>query len=262
MTSTPKTFDAFVPSNFLELFDLAKIRPDYISFDALRAVPLDDAHVAATTYTEKHLPNSAFAHSLRTYYFALAILHNGFPSETPGTPQITFEELQKRLYYACVMHDLGWTTHPGPDGVDHPAHAMSFELFGGIMAYDCLHAVDPSLNAHQVGDIVQSIMLHTTEYSVGKSSAVGTLLVLGSSFDVMGYDAFGPGTFNYVHRKTVQEIEKTYPRGTLFSDVNDLIGIKEFDAKPNCIMGHFRGGVRAPHSSLAYLLIVNCSANF
>ncbi|KAF8168801.1 hypothetical protein K438DRAFT_1983661 [Mycena galopus ATCC 62051] len=141
MTSTPKTFDAFVPRNFLELFDLAKIRPDYISFDALRAVPLDDAHVAATTYAEKHLPNSAFAHSLRTYYFALAILHNGFPSETPGTPQITFEELQKRLYYACVMHDLGWTTHPGPDGVDHPAHAMSFELFGGIMAYDCLHAI-------------------------------------------------------------------------------------------------------------------------
>jgi hypothetical protein len=38
MTSTPKTFDAFVPSNFLELFDLAKIGPDYISFDALRAV--------------------------------------------------------------------------------------------------------------------------------------------------------------------------------------------------------------------------------
>jgi cyanamide hydratase family protein with HD domain len=261
MASTPKTLDAFVPSNFQELFDLAKIRPDYISFDALRSIPLDDAHVAATRYTEKHLPNSAFAHCLRTYYFALAILHNGFPSETPGTPQIAFEELHKRLYYACVMHDLGWTTHP--DGLDHPAHAMSFELFGGIMAYDCLHAVDPALDAHQVGDIVQSIMLHTTEYTAGKSSAVATLLILGASFDVMGYDAFGPETFNYVHRKTVQEIEKAFPRGTFLADVNDIVGSREFDAKPNCIMGHFRGGVRAPHNSLVYLIIVDWySANF
>ncbi|KAJ7759699.1 hypothetical protein B0H14DRAFT_3596046, partial [Mycena olivaceomarginata] len=209
------------------------------SFDALRSVPIDDAHKAATAYTEKHLATLAFDHSLRTYYFALAIMHNGFPSGTPGVPQITFEELQKRLYHACVMHDLGWTSHP--EGLNHPARKMSFEIFGGIMAYDFLRAVDPTLDAEQVGDIVQSIMLHTTEYTAGQSSAVGTLVTLGVSFDVMGYDAFGPGTFNYVHCKTVQEIEKQFPRGTFFKDANK-IGGKEFDLKPNCILGHFRGG--------------------
>ncbi|KAJ7707205.1 hypothetical protein B0H14DRAFT_3643671 [Mycena olivaceomarginata] len=144
-------------------------------------------------------------------------MHNGFPSGNPGVPQITFEELQKRLYHACVMHDLGWTSHP--DGLNHPARKMSFEIFGGIM----------------------SIMLHTAEYTAGQSSAVVTLVTLGASFDVMGYYAFGPGTFNYVHRKTVQEIEKQFPRGTFFKDVNE-IGGKEFDLKPNCILGHFRGG--------------------
>ncbi|KAJ7321856.1 hypothetical protein DFH08DRAFT_941786 [Mycena albidolilacea] len=238
--STPKTFDAFVPSNLPDFLASAEIRPDYISFDALRAVPIDNAHKAATTYTEQHLATSAFAHSLRTYYFALAIMHNGFPSGTPGVPQISFEELQKRLYHACVMHDIGWTSHP--DGLNHPARKMSFEIFGGIMAYDFLHAVDPTLDAEQVGDIVQSIMLHTTEYTAGQSSAVVTLVTLGASFDVVGYDAFGPGTFNYVHRKTVQEIEKQFPRGTFFKDVNEIIG-EEFDVKPNCIMGHFRGGL-------------------
>ncbi|KAJ7321865.1 hypothetical protein DFH08DRAFT_818242 [Mycena albidolilacea] len=227
--STPKTFDTFVPSNFPDFLALAKIRPDYISFDALRSVPINDAHKAATAYTEKHLATSAFDHSLRTYYFALAIMHNGFPSGTPGVPQITFEELQKRLYHACVMHDLGWTSHP--DGLSHPARKMSFEIFGGIMAYDFLHA---------------SIMLHTTEYTAGQSSAVGTLVTLGASFDVMGYDAFGSGTFNYVHRKTVQEIEKQFPRGTFWKDANETGG-KEFDLKPNCIMGHFRGGASACH---------------
>ncbi|KAJ7847814.1 hypothetical protein B0H14DRAFT_2510336 [Mycena olivaceomarginata] len=237
--STPKTFDAFVPSNFPDFLALAKIRPDYISFDAFRSVPIDDAHKAATAYTQKHLATSAFNHSLRTYYFALAIMHNGFPSGTPGVPQITFEELQKRLYHACVMHILGWTSHP--DGLNHPARKMSFEILGGIMAYDFLHTVDPTLDAEQVGDIVQSIMLHTTEYTAGQSSAVGTLVTLGTSFDAMGYDAFGPGTLSYVHRKTVQEIEKQFPRGTFFNDASE-IGGKEFDLKPNCMMGHFRGG--------------------
>jgi hypothetical protein len=154
------------------------------------------------------------------------------------------------------MHDIGWTSHP--DGPNHPARKMSFEILGGIMAYDFLHAVDPALDAEQVGDIVQSIicMLHTTEYTAGQSSAVVTLVTLGASLDVVGYDAFGPGTFNYVHRKTVQEIEKQFPRGTFFKDVNEIIG-KEFDVKPNCIMGHFRGGVSARHICFVHLLTVD-----
>ncbi|KAJ7815411.1 hypothetical protein B0H14DRAFT_3149048 [Mycena olivaceomarginata] len=237
--STPKTFDAFVPSNFPDFLALAKSDP-IIS----RSTPSVRSQSTTLTRPRRHTPKntlatSAFNHSLRTYYFALAIMHNGFPSGTPGVPQITFEELQKRLYHACVMHILGWTSHP--DGLNHPARKMSFEILGGIMAYDFLHTVDPTLDAEQVGDIVQSIMLHTTEYTAGQSSAVGTLVTLGTSFDAMGYDAFGPGTLNYVHRKTVQEIEKQFPRGTFFNDASE-IGGKEFDLKPNCMMGHFRGG--------------------
>jgi cyanamide hydratase family protein with HD domain len=237
----PKTFDAFVPSNVPDLFALAKINPAYISFDALSAIPLDDAHRAATKYTEKVLPKSAVDHSIRTYYFALAIMHNGFPSGTAGVPQITFEELQKRLYHAAVLHDLGWTAHP--DTCTHPARTMSFELFGGIMAYEQLKYIDPALQADQVGDIVQSIMVHTTEYTAGQSSAVGALLVLGAMFDVLGYDGLGPGALDFLlHRKTVQEIEKVFPRGTFAAD-GAVFGNREFDQKPNCIMGHFRGGV-------------------
>ncbi|KAJ7481881.1 hypothetical protein FB451DRAFT_1444612 [Mycena latifolia] len=236
----PKSFDAFVPSNFAEFLALAKIRPHYISFDSLESIPLDDAHRAATTYTEKIIPNSTFAHSLRTYYFALAILHNGFPSGTPGVPQISFEDLQKRLYHACILHDLGMTIHP--DTLNHPARTMSFELFGGIMAYEHLRAVEPPLGGQQVGDIIQSIMLHTTEYTAGNSSSIGTLLTLGSSFDVLGYNGLGPGVFDFIcHRKTVQEIEKAFPRRTFGIDGREA-GTREFDEKPTCIMGHFRGG--------------------
>lgn len=63
----------------------------------------------------------------------------------------------------------------------------------------------------------------------------------------MGIEAFGPGTFNYVHRKTVQEIEKVYPRGTFYADAQNVAN-KEFDNKPNCIASHFRGGVSVSHT--------------
>ncbi|KAJ7264374.1 hypothetical protein C8J57DRAFT_1718750 [Mycena rebaudengoi] len=236
----PATFDAFVPANPTEFFALAKIQPNYIPFDALKAIQLEDAHKASYEYANKMLANTGFFHCVRTYYFALTILHNGFPSGTPGVPQITFEELNKRLYHACILHDLGWTAEP--EGMAHPAHAMSFEIFGGIMAYDHLHATDPKLDANQVGDIVQSIMLHTSEYAAGPSSAVGMLLPLGALFDVMGYDALGPGSLDFLYnRKTVQEIERAYPRGAFAADGAEVLN-KEFDTKPNCILSHYRGG--------------------
>ncbi|KAJ7235493.1 hypothetical protein C8J57DRAFT_1728575 [Mycena rebaudengoi] len=208
--SFPATFDAFVPANPTEFFALANIQPNYVSFDTLKAIQLEHTQKASYEYAKKMITKTGFFHCLRTYYFALAILFNGFPSGTPGVPQITFHELNTRLYHAAILHDLGWSTTP--EGLAHPAHAMSFEIAGGIMAYDHLHAAAPKLDAHQVGDIVQSIMLHTSSFEAGPASAVGTLLPLGALFDVLGYDANGPGSLDFLlNRKTVQEIEKAFP---------------------------------------------------
>ncbi|KAF7328836.1 hypothetical protein MVEN_02513000 [Mycena venus] len=135
----PKTFDAFITANFSHFLESAQIRPNYISFNTLQFIPLDDAHKDVAKYTEKLLPNLAFGHSVRAYYFALAMLHNGFPSGTPGVPQINFKDLQRKLYHACAIHDIGWTTHP--DVASHPARTMSFELFGGILAFEHLRTV-------------------------------------------------------------------------------------------------------------------------
>ncbi|KAF7373931.1 hypothetical protein MSAN_00605500 [Mycena sanguinolenta] len=232
----PKTFDAYLPSNYKELFGLAKFKPDYVPFETLRAVPLDPAHTASFEYAKKITPHEGFIHSIRCYYFALAILHNGFPSETPGVPQITFEELSRRVYHTCILHDLGWTTTA--EGREHGAAAMTFELHGGIMAYEHLHAAAPDLNTQQVGDIVQSIVLHTSEWSTGKSSATKVLLCLSALFDVCGYDAQGPGSFNpLINRKTVQEIEKEYPRGDFATEGTEVLK-REFELKPDCLLGH------------------------
>ncbi|KAJ6597531.1 hypothetical protein DFH09DRAFT_82319 [Mycena vulgaris] len=210
----PKTFDAYVPSDMQEFFALAKLKPGYVSFETLCAVPLDTEHTASFEYAKRITTPSGFMHSVRCYYLALAILHNGFPSETPGVPQITLEELSSRLYHTCLLHDLGWTTTA--EGRAHPAHTMTFELHGGIMAYEHLRAAAPALDAQQVGDIVQSIVLHSSHWPCGTSSATGLLMSLSAFFDVCGYDAQGPGSLDFLlNRSTLEEIEQKFPRAVI-----------------------------------------------
>ncbi|KAF7354713.1 hypothetical protein MSAN_01385200 [Mycena sanguinolenta] len=196
------------------------------------------------SHTPKRLNSPAiFFHVLRTFYFALALLYNGFPSGTPGVPQIAFEDLTLRLYQTCVLHDLGWSNTT--EVQDHPAHAMTFELHGAIMTYEHLHAVAPTYNAEQVGDIVQSIVLHTSNWPTGNSSAVGQLMSLTAFFDIEGYANLGPGGIDFsllFNRTTVEEIEKAYPRGALYAEGSAAIE-REFEEKPNCLLSHLAGGL-------------------
>ncbi|KAF7345707.1 hypothetical protein MVEN_01590700 [Mycena venus] len=239
----PKTFDAYVPSNDLDFLALSKIKPDYVSFETLNAVPLDIAAPATFAFSKRITPPAVFVHVLRTFYFALALLYNGFPSGTPGVPQIEFQELSLRLYHTCLLHDLGWTNTT--EGLSHPAHNMTFELHGAFMTYDHLHTVAPTYGTERVGDIVQSIALHTSMWTSGKSSATGMLMSLSAFFDVQGYDSPGPGGIDYnllFNRTTVKEIEKAYPRGN-FYDQGSAAVEREFEEKPNCLIGHIPGGL-------------------
>ncbi|KAF8185783.1 hypothetical protein K438DRAFT_1973631 [Mycena galopus ATCC 62051] len=144
----PKQFDTLLPSNNKDLFELAKIKPDYVSFETLRSVPLDPAHAASLEYARKITPYEGFIHLIQCYYFALAILHNGFPSATQGVPQIAFAELNRGIYHTCILHDLGWTTTA--EGHTRLANGMIFELHGGIMVFKHLRAAAPEPDIQQV----------------------------------------------------------------------------------------------------------------
>ncbi|KAJ7211932.1 hypothetical protein B0H12DRAFT_1156529 [Mycena haematopus] len=221
----PQTFDVYVPSNTLDLLALSKIKPDYVPFEILDGVPLDVAAPATFAYAKRLTSPAIFFHVLRTFYFALALLYNGFPSGTPGVPQIAFEELTLRLYHTCILHDLGWSNTA--EVQDHPAHAMTFELLGAFMTYEHLHTVAPTYNAEQVGDIVESIVLHTSSWPTGNSSAAGQLMSL---------------TALLFNRTTVEEIEKAYPRGEFYAE-GSAATEREFEGKPNCLMSHLAGGL-------------------
>ncbi|KAJ7054505.1 hypothetical protein C8F01DRAFT_1163627 [Mycena amicta] len=230
----PATFNAYVPSNGGDFFAAANFTAAYVPFEVLRAVPVNSAAQAATlAYSKRLTPLSVLYHSLRCFYFALALLHTGFPSGTPGMAQIGFEELSTRLYYTTLLHDLAWGNTT--ETTEHPAHAMSFELHGGIMAYEHLHVAAPALDDYQVGDIVQSIVLHTSQWPSGNSSALQFLMSATALFDIGGYNGTGVVGLNdtlLFHPKTVQEIEQAYPRGDFYAAGNAEF-VREFVQKPN-----------------------------
>ncbi|KAJ7492959.1 hypothetical protein B0H11DRAFT_975469 [Mycena galericulata] len=241
--SFPQTFDAYVPSNTSELLRLSNIRPDYVPFETLNAVPLDPVAAASFAYAKRLTPPAVFLHVLRTFYFALALLYNGFPSGTPGVPQIAFQDLTQRVYHTCILHDLGWMNTT--EGLSDPAHTMTFELHGAFMAYEHLHAVAPTYSDYQVGDIVQSIVLHTSYWPIGNSSVTQQLMSLTAFFDILGYDTPGPDGIDFnllFNRTTVEEIEKAYPRGDFYNQGSAAVR-REFYQKPNCLMSHLPGGL-------------------
>ncbi|KAJ7202329.1 hypothetical protein GGX14DRAFT_654240 [Mycena pura] len=240
----PSTFDAYVPSNGPDFFALSNIKPDYVPFTTLQAVAV---HPAADSfaYAKRLSPPAVFGHVVRCFYFALALLYTGFPSGTPGIAQIGFAELSLRIYHTALLHDLGWSNNT--EVLTHPAHAMTFELHGAIMAYEHLHAAAPSLDAVQVGDIVESIVLHTSQWPSGNSSANQILMSLSALFDVGGYNGTGLVGLNSSslwHPQTVQEIERAYPRADFYNEGLSIFD-REFVQKPNCLLSHYPGGLDA-----------------
>ncbi|KAJ7625803.1 hypothetical protein FB45DRAFT_922339 [Roridomyces roridus] len=147
-----QTFDAYVPSDGAQLYAISNLTPAYIPFETLQLVPLSRAHTESFAYAKRLTPPSIFNHVLRCFYFGLALLYTGFPSRTPGVPQISFNELTMRLYHTTILHDLGMSNIP--EGMHDPSHGMTFELQSAVMAYNHLHKAAPELDAYQVGDIV------------------------------------------------------------------------------------------------------------
>ncbi|KAJ7312837.1 hypothetical protein DFH08DRAFT_821684 [Mycena albidolilacea] len=158
---------------------------------------------------------------------------------------IGFEELSLRLYHTTLLHDLGRLNSTDSEVLNPPAHAMTFELHGGCMAYEQLHITAPDFDADQVSDIVQSIVLHTLQWSSGDSSATQVFMSVSALFNIEGHNGTGIVglDFNRLwHPKTMEEIEKAYPWGDFYHQALAAVD-REFAQKPNCLVSHFPGGL-------------------
>ncbi|KAJ7598481.1 hypothetical protein C8J56DRAFT_881108 [Mycena floridula] len=236
--SVNASFDAFVPTTVAEILESFIFQPKFVPFDTIHNeyLELQSSFESTFLFVQNITTPNTFRHSERMVHYGLALLHTSFPQNTPGVPQISFSELSKRFYLAAIMHDIGLTNNT--EALAHPAHAMSFELWGAIMAYDHLHETHPELDAVEVGDVAESIALHTTQYPKGTSSATGWLLQNSAVFDIFGYDVYGPGSFDaFWNTQTIAEIEKAFPRSSFIAEFETRHAI-ELAKKPNCIATH------------------------
>ncbi|KAJ7761730.1 hypothetical protein B0H16DRAFT_1809848 [Mycena metata] len=228
----PKTFDAYVPRSGADCPALSTFQAGYVPFATLQAVtvsPASDSFACA----KKLASPGVFARVLRCFrvYFALTLLHTGFPSGTPGVAQIGFEELSLRLYHTFLLHDLAFSNNTEILQVAHPAHAMTYEH---------LHAAAPSL------DPATSCR---ASFFTPRRGHLGTRLPTGSSWQWMQRlrpaECFnGTGIIDYTrlwNPKTVAEIEKAYPYSDAHAEVAGLI-TSEVTQKPNCLLSHVPGG--------------------
>ncbi|KAE9390417.1 hypothetical protein BT96DRAFT_925906 [Gymnopus androsaceus JB14] len=239
--SANSTFDAFVPTTVAQLLTSSIFQPTYVPFATIHNtyLELQSSFNSTFVFSQNITLPETFKHSERMVHYGLALMYGmaGFPRNTPGVAQISFAELSKRFFLAAIMHDLGVTNNT--EALTHPAHAMSFELWGAFMAYDHLHEALPELNAVQVGDVTESIALHTTEYFKGNSSATGWLLQNTALFDILGYDVYGPGSFApFWNTRTIAEIEQAFPRDTFIAEFIDGFLAEQEVLKPNCIFSH------------------------
>ncbi|KAB5577497.1 hypothetical protein GE09DRAFT_1168455 [Coniochaeta sp. 2T2.1] len=156
-------------------------------------LPLDDpivAHVHA--YAKEKFSLQTFNHSMRVYYFSMAILRQQFPDYplSPSTLAIT-----------SLLHDIGTTpTHLR-------ATQLSFEFYGGILALNLLQS-DP-LNApqSQAEAVAEAIIRHQDIGTVGNITFLGQIIQLATLYDNIG------GNPEIVHKETRDDVNREFPRG-------------------------------------------------
>jgi hypothetical protein len=240
------TYSAFVPSNvsaFALLGNFTSPIPPFVPFNEINELlqPLDEKYNLSHQYVTQVNSPSILNHNLRMICYSFGLLLSGFPSKPSfGSTQIPTEVLTERIYLSSMLHDLGVSKDPVT--LEHPAHTMTFELFGGFLAYDHLHAIKyPSVDNAFIGDVVQSTLLHTSIFDTGNSSAAAMLLHLSAFLDILGWEAFGPDVFpRFWNNQTIAQIEEAFPRLELSDEFADDVEEMLKD-KPDCILSHYVG---------------------
>ncbi|KAL2049676.1 hypothetical protein ABVK25_010017 [Lepraria finkii] len=155
-------------------------------------IPMPDSQLAKEVmeYAKKELREETFNHSMRVYYYGMAIKTQQFPSW----------RLSSETYFlTCVLHDIGTTDK------NISATLMSFEFYGGLIALDLLHKTHHA-PIEQAEAVTEAVIRHQDIGESGKITELGQLVQLATIFDNMG------GHADLVHKETIENVVKHFPR--------------------------------------------------
>jgi len=160
------------------------------------SVPLPDTPLvkAVHKYAKQELAPETFNHSLRVYYYGIAIAKYSFPAWLSATPS-SFEET---YFLTCLLHDIGTTDTNMADTL------LSFEFYGGMIALELL--LKEGSPRPQAESVSEAVIRHQDLGTVGTITTIGALVQLATIFDNMG------GNSELVHKGTIEDVVKNYPR--------------------------------------------------
>jgi len=154
-------------------------------------VPLPETSVvkACMEYAKSELPTHTFNHSMRVFYYGMAIAKQQFPE---------WEFSTETWLLTCFFHDIGT--------IDKHTHGtlLSFEFFGGILALNVLQ--EHKAPVEQAESVCEAIIRHQDSAEIGTIHTIGLLVQLATQYDNMGYRE------GFVHPDTIADVTKHYPR--------------------------------------------------
>jgi len=165
---------------------------------------------AAMEYVKNELPPHTFNHSMRVFYYGMAIAKQQFPDWKFST---------ETWLLTCLFHDIGT--------IDKHTHGtfMSFEFYGGIIALNVLKEHDCPIG--QAESVAEAIIRHQDPVETGTIHTIGLLVQLATQFDNMAYRA------GYIHSETIKSVVAAYPRRNWSKCFSTKIR-EECEVKPWC----------------------------
>ncbi|RAL06905.1 putative cyanamide hydratase [Aspergillus homomorphus CBS 101889] len=196
--------------------------PGPLSIDEIK-FPSDDPVVAKTQeYAQAVLHPQTYNHSMRVYYYGMAIAKQQFPKQAATFSPATWALL-------CLLHDLGTAEE------NLTATRMSFDLYGGIKALQVLK--DFGSTTDQAEAVAEGIIRHQDMGVDGTITFFGQLIQLATLYDNVGEHPYVKDFSKVLHDVTREEVNKAHPRQAWCSFFADTIR-KEESVKPWCHSTH------------------------
>ncbi|CAE6533156.1 unnamed protein product [Rhizoctonia solani] len=213
---------------------------------------------AVARWTKDVLTPGLYGHSRRSFFYASALLDpelGFFPPEAVANAKRL--GLEENMWLAAMLHDVTLV----PEVQDDLANQLSFEIQGGILAHEYLSYPQPQITLstshwgtasnnrttpptplpkYQIGEVVESIVLHTDSMQPGRINLCAQAMHLGIMLDALGG---GPPAdiLRIWHPDTILNGATKWPRT---KGNESLVGplMRELETKPGC---HITTGARA-----------------
>jgi len=173
-------------------------------------IPSTEIAVKALEHVRSELTPQTLNHSIRAYFYGVAIAKTQFPDW----------KIEPEAYYlTALFHDIGTTK------TNLNKTRLSFEFYGGMLAHSFITDHSTSLAFTDLAEaITEAIVRHQDFSPHGEITALGQLIQLATKLDNMG------ALPELIHPKTMEEILQKYPRngwtGCFVSVVKDEIALK------------------------------------